>query len=137
MAWIKSGFTPSLQRVEDPEVGGLRGTTIGPLTPAGAAWIWAAVAGAMFEAESSEHTRVRPTLSVIRANPLPSGSPPRISSAPELWFFLLRPCQRQRHLVVRVLAGNSSKKQACMVLRKSRDSVFKVVGPVGYRPKRV
>ncbi len=95
MAWIRSGFTLSLQPTEDPEVGGLRGTTIGPLTPAGAAWICAAVAGAMFEAESSQQTRVRPTLSVITANPLPSGSPPRISSAPFRVVALFAPAESE------------------------------------------
>src|SRR5437867_11850325 len=82
MAWISAGSTPSLHPVEDPVVGGLRGTTIGPFTPAGAAWMWAAVAGAISETESSQQTRVRPTLRVIKADPLPFGSPPRISSAP-------------------------------------------------------
>src|SRR6058998_1592889 len=82
MAWISAESTPSLHPVEEPEVGGLRGTTIGPFTPAGAAWIWAAVAGAIPETERSQQTRVRPTLRVITADPLPFGSPPRISSAP-------------------------------------------------------
>src|SRR5437867_13264096 len=81
-AWMSARLTPSLHPLEDPVVGGLRSTTIAPFTPAGAEWMWAAVAGAMPETESSQQTRVRPTFRVIKADPLPSESPPRISSAP-------------------------------------------------------
>ena len=69
-AWSRAGSTFSPQ----PLVGGIRGTTLGPFTPAGATWMWAPNAGAMLETEISQQTLACPTLSVIDANPVPSGS---------------------------------------------------------------
>src|SRR3972149_598595 len=83
IAWIRTGSTPSLHPLDDPLVGGLRGTTTGPATPAAAEWMWAAVAGAMSETVRSQQTLMRPTFNLITANPVPSGSPgPGTSSAP-------------------------------------------------------
>src|SRR5919109_4883243 len=61
--------------LELPDVGGESGTTTGPGEPAGARWMWAAVAGSMFATVSSQQTLAWPALSVIRATPVPSGSP--------------------------------------------------------------
>ena len=52
MAWIRAGSTFSPQ----PLVGGIRDTTLGPFTPAGATWMWAPNAGAMLETEISQQS---------------------------------------------------------------------------------
>src|SRR5688572_20353071 len=81
MSWINAGAAV-VQPLELPVVGGLRPTTTGPFTPVGALWMWAAVAGAMFDTVSCQHTVACPTLSVMRAEPVPSGSAGGTSSAP-------------------------------------------------------
>src|SRR5574341_231926 len=76
MISLISALVAEVQPLDFPLAsGGLRGTTIGPATPALALWIWAPVAGrVMSETVIFQQIIFCPGLNVMTALPLPSGS---------------------------------------------------------------
>src|SRR2546427_10528477 len=66
--------TPSTVRQpsDEPLVGGESGTTIGPATPTGARWMWAATAGpSRASTVSLQQTSLWPKFTVMSAAPVP------------------------------------------------------------------